>query len=156
VLEAGPSRVDALIISQEWLTTCYRQRKAPPAQRLAGPDPALICYGPRGRTGMAMGARPRRCQKPLKSETPFLSQVRSAPQPRQLTLLSWSRGSRATISGWVGRAEDEPNVMVTIEDRFSVSSDASGKFEFRLKGYRPPTCIVAIRTEKQSERALSE
>ena len=54
----------------------------------------------------------------------------------------------------VGRAEDEPNVMVTIEDRFSVSSDASGKFEFRLKGYRPPTCIVAIRTEKQSERAL--
>jgi hypothetical protein len=60
------------------------------------------------------------------------------------------------ISGdlWIVGRTEEPNADVTLEGSFSVVSDATGKFEFRLPGYHPPTCIVAITTAKHSERAL--
>jgi hypothetical protein len=60
------------------------------------------------------------------------------------------------VSGdlWIVGRTEEVNAEVTLEGSFSVVSDATGEFEFRLRGYHPTTCIVEITTAKHSKRAL--
>jgi hypothetical protein len=55
---------------------------------------------------------------------------------------------------WVVGRTDEPAAELTLDGQASVVADRSGKFEFRLAGYHPPTCIVVIRTAKHSQPAL--
>ena len=62
----------------------------------------------------------------------------------------------AKITGgylWVLGYADEPDSEITLDGKFPQHTDARGYFEFRVV-YHPATCIVMLRTPKQSRNIV--
>jgi hypothetical protein len=75
-----------------------------------------------------------------------------------LMVAPWgTAGAAFTIHGariaegdlWVIGEVDQPDAVVTLDNQFTETTDARGRFEFRVP-YHPTTCTVTLKTETQS------
>lgn len=73
-----------------------------------------------------------------------------APGHAEITIL----GARIAAGDlWVVGRVDEPNARITLDDIYVQETDGSGRFAFRVV-YHPITCVVEIKTERQSRSAV--
>ncbi len=54
---------------------------------------------------------------------------------------------------WVIGQAQEPHARITLEDQFEQTTDARGRFEFKVV-YHPATCIVTLKTAAEQRQAV--